>query len=431
MIGLAFFFLLVCAPTTYRAPKAAFLVVVLALLALRLWRTKTLGVHPAVLGRALLFSAVGLAFVLLGSIRGNPGALPMMPVFAFWPLVYTLLLGGLDERRRLMAILAALVAALLAIEVYAYLYLLDAAGALPVPLYVPLDLGQGVSENFREFTINPLASIVFLLPFAIGALLIWPRGAHGPIRRGWLWLAVALSGPLVILSGRKGFWLALAVSSVVALILRRWLVGGGWEPMRWRRSLTTVLPITAFALLIAQWTVGLTAPELWNYFVGGFDFSTGDAGLGRSLQFEALWSGWSNSPLIGQGLGAVAPDVIRSSEQPWAYELSYVALLFTTGVVGVTAYAYGIAWIFRQAGTMIREHSEWSPTLLALLVGMTGMLVANFTNPYLAKFDLLWTIFLPIGVINHWLLHRDEPVAHAPVPNVPDAPSHVSRPVSR
>lgn len=38
--------------------------------------------------------------------------------------------------------------------------------------------------------------------------------------------------------------------------------------------------------------------------------------------------------------------------------------------------------------------------MIVLLVGMTGFLIANVTNPYFGSFDFMWTIFLPIAYIN-------------------------------
>ena len=86
---------------------------------------------------------------------------------------------------------------------------------------------------------------------------------------------------------------------------------------------------------------------------------------------------------------------IRSDVMPWAYELSYLALLYQTGLVGLGIYATGIAWIYFMGVKILRSGGMFAESMLPLLVGMTCFLVANATNPYLAKFDGLWIIFLP------------------------------------
>jgi hypothetical protein len=413
IVGYALLFLMVFAPTSYTRLKALLLILTLAGLGLRFSRTERLGVHPTVLTRTLLFSAAGLFFVLVGSLRGNPGATAMAGVFVVWPLVYTALIGGLHDHVRLVRVVQVLVVATFAIEVSLYGFLLYRAGWLPDALYryLDLDLGQSVASDFREFTSYSVASLLFLVPFVIGALLIWPNSVELPVRRGWLWLVGVTALPLVLLSARRGLWVAVGISPLLAMVFRIWERRGGLSGLvPWRRLLGRAIPLGAVSLLVVQATTGVGLSQVWRTFQTGFDFSTGDSGLGRNLQFHALIRGWSESPLIGKGLGAVAGDYIRSVDQPWAYELAYVALLFATGVVGVAIYAYGLVWILRRTRDMIRHRAPDAPVVLSILVGTTGMLVANGTNPYLAKFDGLWTLFLPIAFINHWLLTRHRPV---------------------
>jgi len=72
--------------------------------------------------------------------------------------------------------------------------------------------------------------------------------------------------------------------------------------------------------------------------------------------------------------------------------------------VGLLAYAAGVIWIYCLGTRVIKEGGILGQMMVPLLVGMTCFLIANATNPYLGKFDGLWTLFLPIAVINYWLL---------------------------
>jgi hypothetical protein len=406
-LGYGLLFLILFTPTTYTSIKAILLALTLLALGLRFILTGTPGIHPAVLCRSILFSGAGLFFVLVGLLRGNPGALPMAGVFAAWPLVYTVLLGGLDDRRRRDRIVQLLVFSTIAVEFSMYDFLLSEAGILPVSFTQSLRLGQAVSSDFREFNLNSIASLLFLVPFLISALVIWPRSDEMPVRRRWIWLATMLALPLVLLSGRRALWISVGAAPLVALLFRIWLRRGrlsGFAP--WRRLLTRGLVAGVLLLMALQAVTGLQPGDIWSTLRQGFDFSTGDAGLGRAIQFQALIKGWSESPLIGKGLGAVLPGIIRSEEQPWSYELVYVVVLYTTGIVGVALYCYGGLWVLRQAGRMIRDGDPGAPVLLAVLVGSIGAVLASATNQYLVKFDGLWTVFLPIALINHWLLAR-------------------------
>ena len=103
-----------------------------------------------------------------------------------------------------------------------------------------------------------------------------------------------------------------------------------------------------------------------------------------------------------------APDVIRSVETPWAYELTYLALLYHTGVVGTLAYASGLAWIGTMSYRIARRGWSEAPALMATLSGTVIFLAANATNPYLEKYDYLWVIFLPVAFVNAWLVSPRE-----------------------
>jgi hypothetical protein len=149
--------------------------------------------------------------------------------------------------------------------------------------------------------------------------------------------------------------------------------------------------------------------SVWSVFTTGFQFASDPVALSRAQQFDALIRGWLTSPLLGAGHGAAAPDMIRSLEMPWAYELTYAALLYHTGLVGAFCYAGGILWIYLQAVRIIRSGSGLAPLTVAVLTGTTTFLIAGATNPYLERYDALWVIFLPLAIINASWLSR---IAH-------------------
>jgi hypothetical protein len=136
----------------------------------------------------------------------------------------------------------------------------------------------------------------------------------------------------------------------------------------------------------------------------------------RSNQLVALMTEWGNAPLLGAGHGASAAGSVRSVEMPWAYELSYAALLFHTGLVGFVAYSSAVVWIYAEGVGVIVDGGPRASYMLAVLVGLTCFLVGNATNPYLEKYDLMWVIFLPIALINHRRLERELPSPRALAP---------------
>jgi len=105
-------------------------------------------------------------------------------------------------------------------------------------------------------------------------------------------------------------------------------------------------------------------------------------------------------PLLGEGLGASAYGSIRSEIMPWAYELYFLSLLFQTGLVGFLFYTAGILWILRRGIQTIRKGGLAAQLMIPALVGLLSYLIAAATNPYLARFDGIWVIFLPLALIN-------------------------------
>jgi len=210
---------------------------------------------------------------------------------------------------------------------------------------------------------------------------------------------------------------------VVSLAPLFTLAGRQLLPAEDRRSsrrvmLSTVAgaSVATLALLVYLHAVyGFSLATVWRMFLLGFDFARDVSATARSNQLVALMTEWANSPLLGAGHGASAAGSVRSVDQPWAYELSYAALLFHTGLVGFIAYASAVVWLYAEGIRVIRDGGARASYMLAVLVGLTCFLIGDATNPYLEKYDLMWVIFLPVALINHRRLERDGP-APEPVP---------------
>jgi hypothetical protein len=403
--GLTLLLLIVAVPTTYQAVKAALLALTLAFVAGREVGRDRIALAPPVLHRVVLFSAAGGVLVLLGLLRGAPGALPLASVYVLWPLVYGVLIAGVARADALHRVLALLVVAALVIEVYSLSYVAYSAGVLPGFLYLPLDQGQAIGfyGGYVEFALYSITSLIFLVPFLVALLVVTPRDQPVPCGRPAVVAGVLLGLLVVLLSGRRALMLVVAASPVLAMLLRRDLPRAAARvPLR--RVGLRLLAAGAVAYAVLRLTLGLSLTRLQLALVDAFKFTNAEGQARGPAQLSALLSGWSEEPLLGAGLGAVAPGLVRSLEQPWAYELSYVALLFHVGVVGGLLYAYGLYWTVRGIRRVARDGGPLAAPAVAVLTGTACFLVANGTNPYLQKFDSRWVLFLPVAVVNTWLL---------------------------
>jgi len=118
----------------------------------------------------------------------------------------------------------------------------------------------------------------------------------------------------------------------------------------------------------------------------------------RITQIKDLLNTWFHKPLLGWGVGADSLNVIRS-EVHGAYEMTYFAKLMQRGLVGIIIYIGMITWMFYKMFFFIR-HNIYKLECLYIVVGLSCMLIANGTNPYLESFDKLIILFLPLFIIN-------------------------------
>jgi len=314
------------------------------------------------------------------------------------------------------------------ISIQGGVYLLSNITALPLKNVANiLSLGWdeqaiGLHEGYIGMQFPGLNSLPFLAPFAIAALAIHPINSDGRriIGKGWLYTAL-IGGILVALFAARR---ALLVTIVFAPVLTAFFLffrSSTERTVGLRRLgilIIALISISVGAVYCINSTYQVSAESLFQRVSDGFDFtptSADDGSIARNQQYAALLNGWFERPVLGAGLGAPAFGSIRSEERPWEYELYYFALLYQTGFFGFLGYALGVSWIFWNGIRVIRSEPELGSWLLPILVGCGSLMVANATNPYLARFDGLWAIFLPIAYINFWLLRRSGPrlAAHA------------------
>jgi hypothetical protein len=406
--GYLLFFIMLFVPNTYQPIKAILGVLVLETIAVNALIHGRLVLHRTILLWTLFMVTVGSAFIFHGFLNDAPGALRMSTIYILWPLIFTVLVAGVANEKRLRGLLVVLVLATIAISLYAFCYILYAAGWLPHYLYISLNQGQdiGFYMGYIEFVFHAVSSLLFAIPFTIAALMTWPKGRSIPVPRLWLWIAFIFGIPIVLFSARRVLIGIVALSPLITLCIQQLLPSS----MKWIRNTLRVRSLLYAGIYFVGMLVFLHVAyefSLWallDTFAVGWDFTGEQSAMDRRDQFFPLLRGWSESPLFGSGHGASAPGSIRSDEMPWAYELSYLALLFHTGMVGFLAYASGIAWIFWMGVKIIRLGSHFSLYMVPLLVGFSCFLIGNASNPYLEKFDYMWVIFLPVAFINFWLM---------------------------
>jgi len=417
LVGATLFFLILFVPTSYRPIKGGLLATVLLFIALRTLLKGRLSLHPSIFYWTIFIVFASLFFMTLGAARGAPGALRVGTVYVLWPLVYTVLVAGISDEGVLKSLLKVMVVATISIGAYGLIYIFYMSGMLPTYLYVPLDLGQAIGfyEGFMEVKIYSISSLLFLVPFVFTALIFWNKKDNEPVGRLLLWLALIAGLLLAFLSGRRVLWLIVLLTPLIIFSFRLFIRKPQIKNFRYSKRVSlSVIAVAIGTYAYLKHVYGLDIFVVGSEFLKGFDFTHDFSASLRKEQFFALLRGWADSPLFGAGHGARAIGSLRSVEMPWAYELSYVALLFHTGFVGFLVYASGIVWIYYMAVKIIRSGDRIGVYLLPVMVGLSCFLIGNATNPYLEKFDYIWVIFLPVAFINYWFLKKNAQIYSQP-----------------
>lgn len=392
-----FFALMLVLPTTFQSQRGLLLAALLAgggLFALNRW-----SVSRDILFLWLITTCVGLFGIMWGFVNGAPGAAHVSSVFLLWPFVYMVFIGHVHSPRTIVVLEKVLcfgiaVASLMALSLLVAAVL--GRGEWIRDVFAFQGAGIYVFDGFVELTLFNLATVIYGLPF-LATLLFSPVTDGWLTNRRSLGILLLLVLAICVVSGRRAFWL-LAVATPLLVLVLYFLAG-----VRFRVRYMVATAILAFALAIGGVIgLGLDFGVLYEQFLSAFDFSGEQSASLRYQQYSALMSGWYEHPLIGQGLGAAEKSIVRSEEMVWAYELSYVALLFQTGIVGVIVYSSAVIWIFITGLRIVRRQPDAVQVILPLLAGLAGFLLVNATNPYLSKFDYLWTIFLPVAAINSY-----------------------------
>lgn len=394
---LVFFFFMLLLPTAYQVERGVFLaVLVLGALVYALaghWQ-----VNKTILLWLLSTVTAGLMFVWNGILHGAPGAFRLGTVHVVWPLLYVFFIGILRKAETLIVFHKTIVLGILGSAVMGIVLVTSAVTGYGEGLsewFKSQDADAGFYDGFTRYRLPNVATLIYGIGFVLGVVAI--RRSSRWCTQGWTvitWITLVVMLIAIVLSGRRAAWLVVLLIPFVIFGLMV-MSGQKFRVRYWLLSFSLVVFVVSTIHLYLDLQVSALMRELKN----AFDITAEEAASMRSLQSDVLIAGWADRPIFGHGLGT-GSDIVQSIDQPWAYELSYLALLFQTGLVGILIYSGGVLWIFWMGILTVRRLPQSATVILPLLSGLAGFLIANATNPYLAKFDYLWVIFLPIAAIN-------------------------------
>ncbi|MES2363874.1 MAG: hypothetical protein V4646_19040, partial [Pseudomonadota bacterium] len=111
----------------------------------------------------------------------------------------------------------------------------------------------------------------------------------------------------------------------------------------------------------------------------------------RNAQVSTLRKEISARPFFGQGLGYVSADCIRSEQQPWRFELTYLGMALNIGLVGMALFGLVYLRWLKIAFSALLPRQETVP----ILCGSAFFLICSASNPYILSVEYLWIYFIP------------------------------------
>lgn len=395
-------------PTVHKDIKLVILILLVSIIVLKLFIRKRIYIDKDILIFFLITIFFSFIFMLNGLINNTPGATKVVTVMTLWPILWMLIISSIQNKDILNKINKVFIYSTYFIISYTIYFVLVQFAIVPNELFINIypvnKSGMGYYDGVIETSLLVFASLLFLIPYLIASI-------HLDVKLNKTKLFMLILGIFVlIMSGRR----ALVVVSLFSIFLI-FLIKLNFKNYKIKyifkknKKIYGYVILVMFSMLIILINTNfISIDAMIERFSSGFDFANAqsDGAYARYLQFYSLLDGWSKAPIFGNGLGAVA-DVLRSDETPWAYELSYNALLFHTGIVGILVYGLATLWIMWQLLLIIKSNDIYFIKIaFPTLIGMISFLIGNATNPYLGKFDFMWVIFIPVMIINIYKINK-------------------------
>lgn len=407
--GIFLFSLMLFAPTALRMPKIILMVLFLIFFIARFFLEEGIFLSKTVLYGLGFTLLIGLFGFLRGIYFNTPGAFKSQTVFLLWPILYCLFISQIRTSGHIKYLFKVIIMVTVFIVFYTIFFLMQSFGFIPEILPIrDLSAATGGGYGYIKYNLVSISTLVYTFPFLI-IFYFSKTGENLPTRGKLCFLLLILVTFLCALStGRRALLLGIPLTCIYLFFIQ----GMYLRSIKIVSLLIILLKYSIYlflALFILELSMKVSLHGIYHYGMSSFDFNADASNYIRKEQFFRLMSDWRSYPFLGAGSGASNVDVtVRDFGQSWGYELSYVALLFQYGVIGFMAYLSLIVGVFFYSLKIIKEAKDqlFKDITIAALGALILFLFANSTNPYMGKFDSMWTIFFQVAIINVWLLNK-------------------------
>lgn len=419
-VSYVLFFLMLFIPFAFTEIKMFCIVLLVSsgLIHLLLYHQRIL-ISKSIIVWLSLFILHGIFFLSVGVFQNAQLAnvLKFSTISVIWPLVFTLLFFFKTDSNYVIKLYKVMEVSVISISIYVIYRVASLLGYLPAyDLYSEgSSVGLMISGGNIELSLPASTTLMFAIPSILSLYLLTKEKRLIPI--------IVLSMIAIVLTSRRALLLNVMVTPLICWVISVFFLKKKHLKILSGRIILGygVVVLCCLIIFISLAQLGIfDFREFYSMILEGFDFSgkkSIDPGAQiRAEQYTLLMRSWSERPFFGWGYGAVSEYIIRSDLTPFIYELSYVALLFQTGIFGFLSYLFLIGWIYFKFCKIRNKVSlTFNNYNISILVGLTTFLMANATNPYLYAFDHMWTLFYPLLVLNTLILKESESASGNPI----------------
>ena len=129
----------------------------------------------------------------------------------------------------------------------------------------------------------------------------------------------------------------------------------------------------------------------------------------RNIQIQMLTKSIYKSPWLGNGIGSVTPSCVRSAQQPWRFEMTYLTIAKDIGLLGL----FLLSVVYLRWTLSVMHSSLDKSVSFPLLAGSLFFIICSTTNPYIMSVEGIFLYFMPyilVQVERRKLKHTDRSV---------------------
>ena len=385
IIGVILLFLILCFPRSLQMVKVAFclMIVVFEIIGER-------KLSKSLLVFYLLWSVYVLFTLIVGIVFHNQqgGLADIVKVGIFNYGLYVFIISFLLYEVSLSTIIKTIYCSSVYIGVFNILLFGCSFLHISTAVFQKLDPTAmvGLHQGYSHIVATNMSTYMLIYPLI---LFFLGNETVTNLKYKWKLFAVVVSSVAMLLSGRRIIWgvLLFSVFMYMLFLIR------DFKRFLQYTIVASFLLLIAFVFLTQKKIISIDGliERMTMAFAGIDEFGSENV---RNVQGDYLIQGFLESPIVGNGAGAVIENFYRNYTKPWIFELSYHLVLFQSGIVGAFLYLLALLYVLYRV-ISIKSVNNWM--FWTVLVSFICVIVANATNPYFSSsFDFHMYIFLPL-----------------------------------